>query len=104
VREELPDFKDSHMSLAIAQLVVATFETYAAAGLGFTLIFLPRGLLRVDPRVAGAPATFRLVILPGIVAFWPLFAWRWIAGAREPIERNPHRSKARDVASQEVAR
>jgi len=36
------------------------------------------------------------LILPGIVALWPLFAWRWIAGAHEPIEDNPHRAKARE--------
>jgi hypothetical protein len=34
------------------------------------------------------------LILPGVAAFWPLFAWRWLSRAPEPIERNPHRSKA----------
>jgi len=92
------------MSLESAQLVVAAFELYAAAGFGFALVFLPRGVARVDPRVAGAPVTLRLVILPGIVAFWPLFAWRWIAGAREPLEQNPHRARARAVGRQEAAR
>ena len=84
------------MPLEIAQVVVAAFETYALAGVGFALIFLPRAVARLDPRVAGAPKTLRLLIMPGIVALWPLFAWRWIAGAHEPIENNPHRSKARE--------
>jgi hypothetical protein len=92
------------MSLESAQLVVAAFELYVAAGFGFAVTFLPRGVVRVDSRVAGAPVTLRLVILPGIVALWPLFAWRWIAGALEPIERNPHRATARDVRPQEAAR
>jgi hypothetical protein len=92
------------MSIEIAQLFVAVFEAYATAGLAFALIFLPRGVVRVDPRVGGTPVTLRLVILPGIVALWPLFAWRWIAGAHEPIERNPHRAKARDVRLPEAAR
>ena len=83
------------MSLEIAQFVVGAFEAYASAGVGFALIFLPRGVARLDARVAGAPKTLRLLILPGIVALWPLFAWRWIAGAHEPIEDNPHRAKAR---------
>ena len=99
------------MTQAIAQVIVDAFEAYAAAGFMFALTFLPRGIVRVDPRVAGAPLTFRFVILPGIVALWPMFAWRWIAGAHEPIERNPHRVKARGAAwtapherSQDVAR
>jgi hypothetical protein len=36
------------------------------------------------------------LILPGIVALWPLFAWRSITGAHEPVERNPHPAKARE--------
>jgi len=84
------------MPLEIAQLVVGAFEKYVLAGVGFALIFLPRGVTRLDPRVAGAPKTLRLLILPGVVALWPLFAWRWITDAHEPIEDNPHRVKARE--------
>ena len=71
-----------NVSLEIAEVLVAAFELYAAAGLGFALMFLTRGVERVDPRIAGAPVTLRLVILPGIVALWPLFAWRWFTTAK----------------------
>src|SRR5436309_9826912 len=84
------------MPLEFAQFVIGAFEAYALTGVGFALLFLPLGVTRFDPRVAGAPKTLRLLILPGIVALWPLFAWRWIAGAHEPIEDNPHRAKARE--------
>ena len=84
------------MPLEIAQFVVEAFEAYALAGVGFALMFLPHAVARLDPRVAGAPKTLRLLILPGVVALWPLFAWRWISGAHEPVERNPHRAKARE--------
>jgi len=82
------------VSLALAEFFVASFEIYALAGVAFAVLFLPRAVTRLDPRVAGAPATLRLLILPGVAALWPLFAWRWLSGASEPIERNPHRSKA----------
>lgn len=83
------------MPLEIAQVIVGFFAAYALAGLGFAMMFLPRAVARFDPRVAGAPKTLRLLILPGVVALWPLFAWRWMTSAGEPIERNPHRAKAR---------
>ena len=92
------------MSLEIAQFVVGAFEAYALAGVGFALMFLPRGVTRLDPRVVGAPKTLRLLILPGIVALWPLFAWRWITRAHEPIEDNPHRAKAREARTADVRR
>ena len=84
------------MPLEFAQFVIGAFEAYALTGVGFALLFLPRGVTRLDPRVAGAPKTLRLLILPGVVALWPLFAWRWITGAPEPIEDNPHRATARE--------
>ena len=82
------------MPLETARVVVALFALYALAGLVFAALFLPRGATRLDPRVAGAPQTLRLLILPGVAALWPLLAWRWLAGAPAPIERNPHRTKA----------
>ena len=82
------------MSIEVAQVVVAVFELYALVGGLFAVLFLPRAVARVDPRIAGSPKLVRLLILPGVAAFWPLFAWRWTAGAPEPIERNPHRAKA----------
>jgi hypothetical protein len=82
------------VSLAFAQFIVALFEGYALAGMVFAALFLPRAIARVDPRVAAAPMTLRVLILPGVAAFWPLFAWRWLCSMSEPIERNPHRLKA----------
>ena len=73
------------MSIEVAQVIVALFELYGLAGVAFAVLFLPRGVDRLDPRVAGAP---------GVAALWPLLAWRSIAGASEPVERNPHRAKA----------
>jgi hypothetical protein len=85
---------DQAVSLEIARVIVALFELYALAGVMFAVLFLPRGVTRLDPRVAGAPKTLRLLILPGIAALWPLLVWRWLAGAPAPIERNSHRTKA----------
>ena len=82
------------MALDVARTAVALFELYALVGVVFAVLFLPSAVTRMDPRVADAPATLRLLILPGVAALWPLLAWRWLSGAGEPIERNPHRVKA----------
>jgi hypothetical protein len=80
--------------IAIAKVVVALFELYALAGVGFAVLFLPRAVARLDHRIEGSPKTLRLLILPGVAALWPLFAWRWMDGGHEPVERNPHRTRA----------
>ena len=82
------------MRVEVARVIVALFELYALAGVVFAALFLPRVVARLDPGVAGAPRTMRLLILPGVAALWPLLAWRWFTGAPVPAERNPHRTKA----------
>lgn len=83
------------MDLAFAGSVVAAAGAYVTFGTAFALVFLPLGAARVDSHLAGAPVVVRLLIAPGVVAFWPLMAWRWFTGAGAPEERNPHRDAAR---------
>ncbi len=82
------------MPLDVAQVIVSMCELYALAGVVFAVAFLPRAVARLDARVADAPISLRLLILPGVAALWPLLAWRWMSGASAPVERNPHRTKA----------
>ena len=81
-----------HMLERIAILIVNAFYLYASIGLVFALAFVTIGVKRVDPQAIGSSASFRLLILPGSAAFWPLLLRRWISGKTEPPEgRNPHR-------------
>ena len=76
----------------IAMLIVAAFYLYASIGLVFSLSFVTIGVKRVDAQAVASGMGFRILILPGCVAFWPLLLRRWMAGSGEPPEeRNPHR-------------
>lgn len=55
---------------------------YVAAGLLVGVPFLIFGIGRIDPAAKGAPWTFRLLVLPGVVAMWPLLARRWWTSSR----------------------
>lgn len=50
---------------------------YLAAGLLFAVVFITRGVGRVDAQAREAGWGFRLIILPGVVALWPLLWRRW---------------------------
>ena len=79
-----------------AELVVGLAETYILAGAAFAPPFLVRGLTRIDPMAIGAPWTFRALIAPGVIVFWPLLLMRWAAGSMAPpLEINAHRRAAR---------
>lgn len=61
----------------ITQILLTLAACYAAIGLPFAVVFLFRGLMTVDPAANNAPWSFRLLIGPGVVAFWPLMLLRW---------------------------
>jgi hypothetical protein len=79
----------------IAELVVAAAGAYVAAGALFAVAFVAWGVSRVDPVAREGTRGFRLIILPGVTALWPLLAIRWIAGSMHPpAEINAHRRAA----------
>jgi hypothetical protein len=80
--------------ISIANAAVLLLMGYAALGLLIGIPFVFRGVNRLDPAATDGSWGFRLVILPGVVALWPLLLRRWIAGTQAPVERNAHRLAA----------
>lgn len=75
-----------------AKAIVYALALYASLGLVFALPFVWLGVQRLDSEAQGSGIGFRLLILPGVAAFWPLFLYRWRRGLAEPpVETNPHR-------------
>ncbi len=69
---------------------------YGLLGLLFAVAFAFVGVQRIDPHAVGAGWGFRLLVLPGAVAFWPWLLYRWLKGAHTPpVERTAHREAAR---------
>jgi hypothetical protein len=76
---------------AVAFLVRA-YYAYTLAGCLFAILFVIRGVQMVDVQARGAGVGFRLLIFPGVIAFWPLLLRRWFeADGEAPAERNAHR-------------
>jgi len=75
-----------------ANAFVYTLAAYAILGLVFAVPFVWFGVQHLDSEAEGAGIGFRLLILPGVAAFWPMFLSRWRRGIIEPpVEKNPHR-------------
>lgn len=81
----------------IAEFFILLFEIYFVLGLLFALFFVAKGVGKIDPTAKAGTLGFRLLIIPGALAFWPLLAKRWWQGATEPPEeKNSHRLLARE--------
>ncbi len=77
-----------------AEVVVLVCTVYVACGLVFAPFFVWRGAGRLDPAAKSAGLGFRLIVLPGAAALWPVLLRRWLAGRPTPTERNAHRDAA----------
>jgi hypothetical protein len=66
----------------VAEFVVDAFAIYTLAGLLFSAVFVSYGIHRVDPMAWHAPVGFRLIVIPGVAALWPLLLRRWIRSTR----------------------
>jgi hypothetical protein len=76
----------------IAVTLVSAWMVYGGLGLAFAVPFVWFGVQRLDSEAKPSGTGFRLLILPGVAAFWPMFLYRLIRRIDEPpVERNPHR-------------
>jgi hypothetical protein len=64
--------------MGFAQLLIDAIGAYLLAGAVFAVIFVARGIGRVDPVAQHAPWGFRLIVMPGVAALWPVLLARWV--------------------------
>ena len=82
------------MGERVAMAVVVIAAGYFTVGFLVALAMVFRGVDRWDAQARGGTWGFRLFILPGAVALWPVLVKRWLSGTGPPEERNPHRDLA----------
>ena len=76
----------------IAAAFLYLLWAYLACWLVFTIPFALVGVKKIDPHAMHGSWGFRVLIVPGAMALWPLLLRRWVSGVREPPEEcNAHR-------------
>ncbi|NEQ50946.1 MAG: hypothetical protein F6K11_12565 [Leptolyngbya sp. SIO3F4] len=82
-------------SVTLVEFLIKVVQVYFIAGLIFAVLFALFGVQRTDPGAQGFAPFFRLLIIPGVSIFWPLFALRLVRGKQHPIEQTAHRQAAK---------
>jgi hypothetical protein len=62
----------------IAELLVTAVGVYLALGLIFAMWFVSAGVARLDTAAKGSGVPFRMLIVPGTVALWPVLLFRCV--------------------------
>jgi len=63
--------------------IVLLLLVYVVPGLLVGVGFVMFGVGKVDPTAAGSPIVFRVLILPGCVALWPVMLVKWLRVGKE---------------------
>lgn len=66
----------------IVDTIVAFLSGYAGVGTLFALYFLAWGARHMDPGHEHSGVAARLILVPGVIALWPILALRILSGAR----------------------
>jgi len=64
--------------MTATEWLVNLFIGYAACGLLFAITFVTIGVGRIDPIAKDSSVGFRLIIVPGVAALWPLLFARLV--------------------------
>ncbi len=67
---------------------------YLLVGIFIAIPFVFAGAKKVDPGAVEGTWGFKLLIIPGAAALWPLILKRWM-GKAHPTECSAHRRAAR---------
>jgi membrane protein implicated in regulation of membrane protease activity len=82
----------------IAAAFLIVLGLYLAGGFLFAIPFIILGIKKIDPHAAHGSWGFRLLIIPGALAFWPLLLRRWMKGISEPPDEcTAHRRAAKKI-------
>lgn len=76
----------------MVSIILFAGGAYAICGLLFAAFFLLRGVVQVDAAARGTSWRVKLLLLPGVAAFWPLLARKWFQAVRRATSAKPARA------------
>ncbi len=62
----------------IVSIVLLCSFIYLVAGFIFAIAFLTKGIRKVDENIHGSSKGFFLIIIPGVMVFWPFLLKKWM--------------------------
>lgn len=65
------------MNVDLATTLVHGFYGYLALGAIFALAFVTRGAAVIDEKAGPGTRGFKLLLVPGAIALWPVLLLKW---------------------------
>jgi hypothetical protein len=62
----------------IIEIILFIIVVYLFCGLVFAIPFVLKGVTAIDEGAHGSSIGFRIIIIPGVIIFWPFLLKKWI--------------------------
>jgi Na+-driven multidrug efflux pump len=62
----------------MVEILLIIAAIYLALGVLFVIPFLMRGLNKIDVGANGSTIGFKIIIIPGVIVFWPVLLSKWM--------------------------
>lgn len=62
----------------IVETLLRIIAVYLVCGLLFAIPFIVKGVTVIDETAKGGSIGFRIIIIPGVIVFWPFLLKKWI--------------------------
>jgi hypothetical protein len=63
----------------MVQITIIAVSIYLLLGVLFVIPFLLKGITKVDEGAHGGTIGFKIIIIPGVIVFWPVLLRKWIS-------------------------
>ena len=64
------------------EIILIIAAVYLALGVLFLIPFLMKGIYKMDEGAHGSTIGFKIIIIPGVIVFWPVLLSKWMKGNR----------------------
>ena len=64
----------------MVEILLIIVAIYLLVGVLFVVPFLMKGLNKVDEGANGSTIGFKIIIIPGVIVFWPMLLSKWTKG------------------------
>jgi hypothetical protein len=62
----------------MVEVLIIIVLIYLLLGVFFVVPFLLKGLTKIDKGAHGGTIGFKIIIIPGVIVFWPILLNKWI--------------------------
>jgi hypothetical protein len=69
--------------MAAIEIILIIVVVYLALGVLFLIPFLTKGITKVDEEADGSTIGFKIIIIPGVIVFWPMLLSKWMKAKRK---------------------